>query len=591
MKNIPGGMMRCANDSMLTLLAMSDGFFAMFGYTREDIRILFGDKFINMVHPGDRPVVLKKVRDQLSVGSELELEYRVLRKVGPPVWILDRGRLLDDEGKKTFYGLLLEINERKKEQEELRLTLERHQVIMDQTTDIIFEWDIVQDTLSFSPNWRKKFGYEPIHKHISRLLPRSGNIHSEDMSAFLKIMKDTAAGIPYSEAEFRIGDSAGRYLWYKIRATAQYNDDHQPIKAVGVIIDIDVEKKHKQALLDQAQRDALTGLYNKAAVNKLVEQRMLEKSVPTNQALMIIDVDRFKDVNDIFGHLCGDSVLSDVAAILKGCIRSTDFAGRIGGDEFLVYLPEIPDEKTARLKANSIMNALHSLKPEKAALPITCSIGAAVCPRNSVDYLMLYKRADLALYRQKNSGRNGFFFYSPELCSGEIPCDPAATAVGASIVSDDGNVSDEHLSQYVFRMLYEAKALEPALPHILEIVGRAHDVNRVFIYEKQDGVAVVTFEWHRDGTLPGKAVPKTVLFDQDGVFYCPKRLVQNAGAVFLSAIRDGEEFFGGVGFEGDENGQPWTRSQLAAFKLTSNVIATFVLKLRIKQRLKQLTGK
>ncbi|MEG2665366.1 MAG: diguanylate cyclase, partial [Hafnia sp.] len=200
-----------------------------------------------------------------------------------------------------MWQLESEITYRKREQEELRLRLEQHQIIMDQTTDIIFEWDIRKDTLNFSQNWRKKFGYEAIASEISGRIPLSDNIHKEDMSAFVKIIKDTAAGVPYSETEFRIKNIKGRYTWCRIRATTQFDDDGRAIKAIGVILDINEETKEKQNLQKLAQRDPLTGIYNKAATNALVARRMGYFDITVLQALLMIDVDYFKSVNDTYG--------------------------------------------------------------------------------------------------------------------------------------------------------------------------------------------------------------------------------------------------------------------------------------------------
>lgn len=414
-KNIPGGVHQCANDQDLTLLSMSDGFLALFGYAREEVEQKFENKFINMIYPDDRTGMLKSTFDQIKYGSDIEIEYRVLCKNGQPMWVLDKGRLFDEGSSKAcFYCLLVDITERKRQQEELRLSLERHQVIMDQATDIIFEWDIFQDTLRFSANWKKKFGYSAIDNQISDRIPLSCNIHDEDMPAFVKIMKDTAAGIPYSETEFRIRDTAGRYCWCRIRATTQYDSDQQPIKAVGVIVDIDEEKRQKQMLTRQAQYDTLTGIYNKATVNLLVEQQMQKKDAHGYQALFIIDVDHFKGVNDTYGHLCGDFVLSNVAAALKNSTRSGDFVGRVGGDEFLVYLPEVKDAAAASQKAEHLLSAVSLVCPEEGEAPITCSMGVAVLPHGTVDYQTLYKYADHALYRRKKVGRDGVTFFDLE---------------------------------------------------------------------------------------------------------------------------------------------------------------------------------
>ncbi|MEG2618106.1 MAG: diguanylate cyclase [Oscillospiraceae bacterium] len=319
-----------------------------------------------------------------------------------------------------MWQLESEITYRKREQEELRLRLEQHQIIMDQTTDILFEWDIRNDTLIFSSNWRKKFGYEAIDSEISGRIPLSENIHTDDVPAFVKIMNDTAAGVPYSETEFRIKNIKGRYTWCHIRATAQFDSAGRAIKAVGVILDINEEKKEKQNLQRLAQRDPLTGIYNKAATNALVSHRMEDFDFTVLQALLIIDVDYFKAVNDTYGHMAGDNLLAAVAAHLKSHVRGSDVVGRIGGDEFLVYLPEVESEDAALWKAQSLHAVLGLLSPEPGAAHITASIGMAVFPHGTVGFSDLYRYADEALYLRKDKGRDGVSVYDKRSAKSEM---------------------------------------------------------------------------------------------------------------------------------------------------------------------------
>ena len=613
-QNIPGGVHQCANDPNMTLLSISDGFLSMFGYTKEEIKTQFDSKFINMVYPGDRAEMLKSTYAQLENGSDMELEYRVLCKTGQPVWVLDKGRRIDDgNGKEYFYCMLIDITKRKRQEEELRLSLERHKVILDQATDIIFEWDILQDTLSFSPNWEKRFGYKAINSNISGRIPLSQNIHPEDIPTFVKIMKDTAAGVSYSEAEFRICSITGTYYWSRIRVTTQYSADGRPIKAVGVIVDIDEEKKQKQKLMQQAHYDVLTGIYNKATINALVEQRMSETHIegsglPDYHALMIIDVDYFKAVNDTYGHLSGDSVLSDVAAALKGSVRSGDLVGRIGGDEFLVYLPEVTEKTSVCNKAEQLMKALSYIRPETNAQPITCSIGVAVLSRKQNNFEVLYQAADSALYTQKSNGRNGFSLYEPQ--AEDSPTHQSHTAVGNSIVSDEGNVADEWLAQYVFRTLYDAKNTEAALERLLEIIGRSFDVSRVYIFEssKDKTQCSNTFEWCGEGVTAEIDNLQNISyidelgnylnnFNENGIFYCHDIAClhhdvyavlksQNICSILQCAMLDEGEFVGYVGFDECRGNREWTERQVASFKLTADVLSTFLLKLREKQKKK-----
>lgn len=607
--NIPGGAHQCMNDSHFTLLSMSDGFLSMFGYTREEIKMLFQDRYINMVYSADREQMLHSMKEQMRRGADVELEYRVMHKSGRPVWILDKGRLMDNgEGGQCFYCLLIENNDRKCEQEELRLSLERHQVIMNQAADIIFEWDIRRDTLLFSQNWRKKFGYDAISGQISGRIPLSENIHPDDMDNFVKLMKDTAEGISYSETEFRIRNADGIFLWCRIRATTQYDENKRPIKAVGVIVDIDEEKRQRQALQEQAQRDALTGLYNKATINVLVEQRMQKTDMRALQALLIIDVDYFKSVNDTYGHLCGDGVLSDVAEVLKAKIRSTDLAGRIGGDEFLIYFPEVSDDEAVRKKLEQLISSLRTVIPEEGAPPVSCSIGAAVFPRGAIDYLELYQCADQALYFQKNNGRGGFSFYNRDL-DDAVPNWTAPLAVGTAIGSDEGNVMDEQMAQYAFRTLYTAKDIESVLNRLMEIIGRSFGVSRVYIFESsEDGTSCSnSFEWCGQGIRSEKDKLQNLSyledlddylknFDHSGIFYCadiremPANLrsvlePQGICSMLQCAMLDEGNFAGFVGFDECRNYRAWNPRHVSSFKLTADVLSTFLIKMRQKKKL------
>ncbi|MEG1968398.1 MAG: sensor domain-containing diguanylate cyclase, partial [Clostridia bacterium] len=230
---------------------------------------------------------------------------------------------------------------------------------------------------------------------------------------------------PYSEAEFRIKNIKGRYTWCRIRATAQFDSEGRAIKAVGVILDINEEKKEKQNLQKLAQCDPLTGIYNKAATNALVAHRMDDFDFTALQALLMIDVDFFKSVNDTYGHLAGDNLLAAVATQLKSHIRGSDVVGRIGGDEFLVYLPDVESANAALGKAKKLHAALELLSPEQGAPHITASIGMAIFPHGTVEFSDLYRYADEALYQRKDQGRDGVTVYDNSIESEMIPAESA----------------------------------------------------------------------------------------------------------------------------------------------------------------------
>ncbi|MEG2105156.1 MAG: diguanylate cyclase, partial [Oscillospiraceae bacterium] len=248
-----------------------------------------------------------------------------------------------------------------------------------------------------------------------------------------------AAGVPYSETEFRIKNIKGRYTWCRIRATTQFDDDGRAIKAIGVILDINEETKEKQNLQKLAQRDPLTGIYNKAATNALVARRMGYFDITVLQALLMIDVDYFKSVNDTYGHMAGDKLLAAVATQLKNHVRGSDVVGRIGGDEFLVYLPEVGSEDAALWKAQTLHTALGLLPPEPGAPHITASIGMAVFPHGTVEFADLYRYADEALYLQKDKGRDGVTVFDKRSMESEII--PTESEENRNAKTPKGNVN------------------------------------------------------------------------------------------------------------------------------------------------------
>lgn len=162
------------------------------------------------------------------------------------------------------------------------------------------------------------------------------------------------------------------------------------------------------ALRRRAERDALTGLYNREETEKQI-RRHLKEEPEEICALFMIDTDNFKQINDCYGHLFGDAVLSELAAGMKRLTRQSDVVGRIGGDEFTVFLKNIPSRELGEEKARNLLSMFSNLfKDEKQTVEVTCSVGVAFYPEDGRDFQSLYHSADLALYEAKSSGKNQY---------------------------------------------------------------------------------------------------------------------------------------------------------------------------------------
>lgn len=172
-----------------------------------------------------------------------------------------------------------------------------------------------------------------------------------------------------------------------------------------------LNNKHQKKLIHIAKMDALTGIKNKETLKSEISTYLMSNKEKTKGALFMIDVDNFKTVNDLNGHVVGDEVLKHFGTILKNSFDEHDIVGRAGGDEFIVFMKNIEDDSVVKLKAEELCNNIRSIKIPKFKGNISCSIGISLYPLHGYDFKTLYSLADQALYQTKDHGKNGYTCY------------------------------------------------------------------------------------------------------------------------------------------------------------------------------------
>ena len=415
-----GGVQQCRNDRQFTLVQMSRELLELLGYTERELSERFHNHYLEMIYPADRDEVVRETALQLEQGDLVELEYRVQAKDGRLVWLLEKSWLsVGADGGETLVGAMIDVTRTRQAEEELRRTIARHRIILEQTDDVIFEWNIPADRVEWPENWEEKFGYQPISEEFGRRVTGASHLHPEDMPKVLQLMKKVAAGMPYGECELRLADAAGRYRWYRGRVTTQFDDLGNAVRAVGVLTNVDKERRAALALKEQAERDGLTGAYNRGAGRRRIEQ-LLARQEGGGGALLVMDIDDFKQINDRYGHMFGDGVLQGIAAELRRQFRAGDVVSRIGGDEFLVYMAGAGQPQLVASRLETFLEGVRDISrrdPEKSSL--SCSVGAALFPVHGRDYETLFRRADQALYATKANGKDCYTIYDPASMSGE----------------------------------------------------------------------------------------------------------------------------------------------------------------------------
>ena len=592
-------------DRFLTMPHISAELSHMLGSTGEQLAARSGSRLMELVPESERSDLRESLRQQFLHGTVCQTELPLLREDGTTVWCVMKGILRPDpQGRELIHCVFVDVTQTKQAQEKLRLTLARQQLIFDQSSDIIFELDFLRDKFTCSPKWEARFGYRPINDRFFDALSRATHFHPDDVAVFREKMEQLRKGTPVIECTVRVADSTGRYRWSRVRASLQRDSSGQPARAVGVFIDIDDELRTSWALMASADRDSLTKLLNKDACRREVEACLSREDSSAPGALAIIDLDNFKNVNDRRGHLFGDAVLSRVAGEISRTFRGTDVVGRIGGDEFLVFMPDIPDQKPALDRFAILTDSIRRLLEEHTGDPtLSCSVGLAFTPDHGTAYEELFQRADRALYQAKSMGKNRCNIYSPS--------SPLALP---TMVNDriDSNLQpgpgSSSLIQFFFERLYESGDMAATIQSLMELVGTEMDVSRVYIFENnEDNTACSnTFEWCSEGISPEIHNLQNVSyitdipgfeknFNERGIFYCPdvsqlsqelRDILEPQGirSLLHCAIRDRGVFRGYVGFDDNRNVRLWGQEQIDLLTFLSRLVSVFLLKQRAQDR-------
>lgn len=394
----------------------------------------------------------------------------------------------------------------------------------------------------------------------------------------------------------------GRYKWVtgcRYQSVGENGEE----QIFCVMLDNDENRQMVATLRQKAEQDALTGLYNREATRQKISA-YLDQVDGSTCALFLIDTDNFKQVNDNMGHLFGDAVLTEMAIGMKKLVRQSDVVGRIGGDEFIIFLKDLASQSVAEEKAQQLLVMFqHLFLSEKRPIEVTCSIGVALCPQDGQDFQTLYQNADRALYRAKSVGKNNFKLFDQETMTGVAGT--GSSTLGSAIDSNrEAGTAVDNLVTYVFQILYDANDLDNAIQTILEIVGKRFDVSRAYVFENsRDGrYCDNTYEWCNVGIEPQKAYLQhyayedfgdyAALFEENALFYCrdiyslkPEQIAlfeeQSIRSTLQCAILDNGAFSGFVGFDECTGTRMWTKEEIGMLSLISQMLTVFLQKKRV----------
>ncbi|KMZ42469.1 MULTISPECIES: bifunctional diguanylate cyclase/phosphodiesterase [Bacillales] len=313
-----------------------------------------------------------------------------------------------------YLSIRSDITARKQMEDELKRSEEKYRIIAENTSDIISIINLDGEFLYLSPSHKRVWEHTVPDEEIHNLFEW---IVEDDRDIFAYAIQHAFSTRKEYMVECRINTQRNDVIWTESKINPIMDEEGNVTKLLLVTRDVTDRKQSEETIHHLAYHDALTDLPNRRMyVQQLSKEMMQAKRFQSSLAVLFLDLDRFKDVNDSFGHDVGDMLLIEASKRLQACLKPGDVVARLGGDEFTIMQNQLLDRNEATALAEQIMYQLQRpFELEGHVFNVSCSIGIALYPQDGDNPEDLLKRADTALYTVKSRGKNGYDFFDPTM--------------------------------------------------------------------------------------------------------------------------------------------------------------------------------
>lgn len=585
------GIFRCTEDETLPV------------YLSEKMYRIFGENNKHTLFSENNPIGGLLNRNRIAAGTSGEQVFPYVRPDGKHIWIKAAYSTVEEDGATMVYTVISDISEQIESRKQEAVRDQMYQVLIGEVNVTIFSYSPDIDELTYYQGSDDGEPHPVTLSGVTKDISVFSTLCEEDRLGFVDVLKklSDAESTETIIVKMLVGGYPRRN---KAIFRSICDEDGIVFRIVGKLEDVEDEMARIEEIQSRAMYDSLcVDIYNKATTEELIKNE-LKRS--TSGALLMIDVDDFKSINDRFGHIFGDEFLKMFATTVKAVFRDSDIVGRYGGDEYFVFVPHAT-AALAEKKGNQILKKVSQINiPQLDG--IKSSIGISIANPDNRDYRQLLKQADSALYQAKNRGKNCVVLFDANLMNEITYRTEEAVKKGRDVVLSANPNGAVPLIMRIFSLLYSGTDLNACINQALRFVGENFDVSRVYIFEDSEDGAYCsnTFEWCAKGVAPEIDMLQNVSYEEDlgghyrenmndeGIFYCrdiseldePTRAIlepQGIKSMLQCAILDNGEFKGFVGFDECRENRFWTQEQIDSLVFLSKVLSVFLIKNRREQ--------
>ncbi len=399
LNSISDGILIVEIKDKLNALYVNEQFYNVIKFSRNDIEISTSD-ITKTVFPEDTETILKKARKCKNTGDGFHHTLKGRLGKEETEWYHLRAIKIDfiKSNYPVFLARISNITNQKQLEHSLAVDHERHRIFEETTDSVLFDYNVSKDVMHFSHNENGEIKKWKVDKYKYT----QTFVHPDDLEYFTEILNAASKEALKGNIEFRTYtfSEPDKYCWIKAYYSSIANEVGHITHILGRIKNIDDEIQARNDIIRKVETDPLTGIYNRLTIKRKIND-IIESSKNT-MYFAIIDIDDFKNFNDVYGHMFGDKVLITVAEVLKNLFPD-DIVGRFGGDEFIVFASNIT-QLSLREKMKELSKNAFCIKDEQK-IQISFSIGIASSSMK-VCYEKFFTEADKIMYDVKNSGKN-----------------------------------------------------------------------------------------------------------------------------------------------------------------------------------------